>query len=178
MGNKIILKDSNTKRIRLSSSSVTTRIFDKFALGINKYMVIENVISYYSAKCHKALNIIITQRAANEYSEECGEKPHLTISYIKNNLRLQFDKDEFCFENLDEENRERHLFKAVDRISDMIDNATQGQVIPFNSPVEIYAQGGWDRKKGTFEGYTYGWDHKLYGETMYELFIKGIEIYY
>ena len=110
-------------------------------------------------------------------TEEYGEMPHLTISYIKRNIEFFFMKHKFHFDDFNENHRERFLFKAIDNISDIIENSQPGQVIQFETPVELYAQGAWDRKRGTFDGYCNGLPpQKLYGETMYEFLIVGVEI--
>ncbi len=175
------IDENNSMRVRKIKWCTTTHLFDKFYKEVRKnFLIIDNIVSIRDASFYAMLNIIIAKDAGcRSVIIDGKEDPHLTISYLKLKSPLcyakSFDYNDFCVNEI----KEKYLLNAVLKIWNQIQVSSKGQIILFDKPIALYAQSAEDRKKGTFDG---GNCHiesvKLYGETSYEYFIRGVEVSY
>jgi len=172
---QINIDEKNTQRIQLKRNSHTLALIEDWYHDTTKtFLVIENIVRCHYEK-YVSCNIIIGRERGTP-TEDRGETPRFTMSYLKNNFPF-FYREDYCFSNYTPEKRHRFLINAVHRIMPQILKAKNKDVIPFQEPVTLYAQSEYDRKKGTFDGWGYyGAAQKHYGETTFDLLIEGVEI--
>ena len=174
--NIVEINEENTKRVKIEKDCRTINLIeDWYSNTVKKFLIIRDVITCFSEKICAYLNIIIS-REDSIPTEDRGERPYFTMSYLKRKYPFHIMQD-FCFDGYESEKRERFLLKAIHKVLQQIEKSDKGDIVTFELPVSLYSQCEWDRKKGTFDGWGYyGPAQKLYGEMSFELLIRGVEI--
>ena len=143
---QINIDEINTQRIQLNGSSLTLSLIEDWYHDTKKdFLIIDEVLLclYNGRRIH--CNIVVGREDSSP-TEDRGEKPRLTMSYLKRNIPFCYRED-YCFSDYAPEKRHRFLLNAVHKTIPTILKAKHKDFVLFQYPVTLYAQSAWDRKK-------------------------------